>query len=118
MISRILTLVESLPASFIAEQWQTHPWAAGLQEENEAIQRLFACVPLQQLQAGMFVLLLTLLCIGDVQALTFDGWLLLDELANGSSYVAHEDDLCDSWKTPLTLHYNPDGFHSLNYLTT
>ncbi|KAK4823605.1 hypothetical protein QYF61_003805 [Mycteria americana] len=35
MISRILTLVESLPTSSIAEWWQTHPWADGLQEENE-----------------------------------------------------------------------------------
>jgi len=71
--SRMLMLVESLPASSIAKQWQTQPWAECLQEENEAIQRLFIRVPLQWLQAGMFVLLLTLLCIEDVQALTFDG---------------------------------------------
>ena len=71
--SCILTLVESLLASSIAEGWQTRPWAVCLQEENEAIQRLFVCVPLQRLQAGMFVLLLMLLCITDVQVLTFDG---------------------------------------------
>lgn len=73
MISHILTLAESLLASSIAERWHPHLWAEGLQEENEAVQRLFAHVPLQLLQAGMFVLLLTLLRIADVQALTFDG---------------------------------------------
>lgn len=39
------------------------------------------------------VLLLTLLRSRDVETLTSDGWLLLDELANGLSTVILEADL-------------------------
>lgn len=64
--SRILTLVESLLTSSVADQGQTHPRAERLQDENGAVQTLFMRV---LLQAGIFVLL----GIGGVQALTFDG---------------------------------------------
>lgn len=34
MTSHVVTLVESLPTSSIAEQWQIHPWAEHLEEKN------------------------------------------------------------------------------------
>lgn len=73
MTSCILMLVESLSASSVAAGWQTHRRAECLQEESEAIQKLFVGVSLQWSQTGMLVLLLTLLCTEKVQELTFNG---------------------------------------------
>lgn len=80
------------------------PRAECLQEESEAVQKSFVGVSLQCLQTGILVFVLMLLCTEKVQALPFNGWLLLDGFANGFSCVTHETHLHDFWKTPLTLH--------------
>lgn len=62
-VLQLLSLVESLPASSIAEQ--THPWADSLQQENEGIQEIICTCPkpLGASAGRNVVLLLTLLCI-------------------------------------------------------
>lgn len=87
---RVLGLVESLPASPIAGQ--THPCP---QQDKEGIQMVIGMSFTSPAAAASrnVVLLLTLLRSRDVETLTSDGWLLLDELANGLSTVILEADL-------------------------